>query len=49
MKDFLFAMMFIVVVATIILGIWWDAFPFWKAFGTEIFVIILYNLLKDKK
>ena len=43
--NFLFVMTLICVVASIFLGIWWEPFPFWKAFGTEIIVLIILLII----
>lgn len=50
MKDILFGLLIICIIVSIFLGIWWDAFPFWKSFGTEILALILVQIfVNDKK
>jgi hypothetical protein len=50
MKDFIYSLLIIAIIVSIFLGIWWDAFPFWKAFGTEIFIAILVHIfVSDSK
>jgi hypothetical protein len=49
MKDFLLVVFFFAIVASVLLGIWWEAFPFWKVIGTMVVFAILYNIFKPTK
>lgn len=48
LKDIIFILLFILAVATVLLGIWWEPFPFWKVIGTIIVLILLYRIFFSK-
>lgn len=48
MKNLVFVSIFFAVVVSIFLGIWWEAFPFWKVIGTIVVLTILFNIFKKK-
>ena len=40
-------LMALAIIVTVLLGIWYDPFPFWKAFATEVIIITLYRFFFD--
>jgi len=45
--DFLLVVTILVMIISIPLGIWIDAFPFWKVIFTGVFTLFLLNFLSD--